>query len=82
MEKRCRYIVEESLGDLGLIFEAIVEKGAGEAGTEVSLSLILYDDVKGSFFGTKLERHELVRLINQLYELLEEIPLPPGTKIG
>jgi len=81
MEKRCRYTVEETLGDLGMIFEAIVEEN-GKEPAEISLNLSLYDDVRGSFFGTKLQRHELLRLANQLYDLLEEVPLPPTTKIG
>lgn len=81
MEKRCRYTVEETLGDLGMIFEAVVEK-SGKEQVEISLNLSLYDVVKGSFFGTKIQRHELLRLTNQLYELLEEVPLPPTTKIG
>lgn len=74
MESRERYTIEESLGELGVILEAVVERSAGEPATTV-VSLKLYDDVQGSFYETDVQRHQLQRFSDELYALLDNIPL-------
>lgn len=76
MESRERYTIEESLGELGIFLEAIVECSTGEAAT-TAVSLTLYDDVQGRFYEARVQRHQLQRFSDELYSLLDRIPLEP-----
>ena len=76
MESRERYTIEGPLGELEINLEAVVERSAGEAATAV-VSLALYDDARGRFYGTHVQRHQLQRFSDELYALLDKIPFDP-----